>query len=484
VSVSKYIKIALFFIVLFAGGIVYIIMSADGISGFNTRTYEAVLADATGLSTRSKVYLAGVIVGKVQDIQLTGTEARLKINFLKDVDIRQDAVISRKTNSILGTSVLSLDPGMELSPILPPGSFINTERNPGDMGALMGTVQNLGGQIAGLLDEFQKNQMALLAVSLETFNSVARKIDSNADEQLENVSRILASAAIIAERTEGLLSSGQEDINASVRDIRESLANIRSITDDLRSGRGNVGRVLNDERLYDSLLATAEQTQIAAEKLKNALISIDHLAQNVDGVVTSAGEIVDRAAGLGIQVDAGGRYDIISEQMRAGASIRLDPRSKDRWYRIGVNSAPEGVPSRTVKETTDGLGVVTREDITETRYTVSIDAEIARRFGYLTIRGGLLESSAGIGLDVQPIPWLALSGDFFNFRTGEVPNVRGSITVYPFFDPDSDKPWNWIYLKGGITDALSGNRDYFFGAGLRFADREVKGLVGLAPAFN
>jgi hypothetical protein len=26
--------------------------------------------------------------------------------------------------------------------------------------------------------------------------------------------------------------------------------------------------------------------------------------------------------------------------------------------------------------------------------------------------------------------------------------------------------------------------DFFFGGGLRFADREVKGLIGLIPAFN
>jgi phospholipid/cholesterol/gamma-HCH transport system substrate-binding protein len=183
-------------------------------------------------------------------------------------------------------------------------------------------------------------------------------------------------------------------------------------------------------------------------------------------------------------VDTSARYDIIAQSMRASASIRLDPLSNDRWYRIGVSSAPDGVSSRTLKETTDITGSITREDTTMTQYSVAVDAELARKFGFVTLRGGLLESTAGIGLDIQPFSWLTLSGEVFHFQAGELPNLRSTITFYPFFDPDSDKPWNWLYIRGGVNNTLSENRDFFFGGGLRFADREVKGLIGLVPVFN
>jgi len=342
----------------------------------------------------------------------------------------------------------------------------------------------LGGQVNLLLEEFRTNQMALLAVSLETFNSIAKKIDEQSEAQLDRISRILESAALITERTEGILRSGEGDINASVSDIHGALANIRAITAEIAAGRGNMGQAIYDERLYNSILVTAEKTEDVAVKLEEALDNISSLAKNADEVVTNAGEIVTKALGLGIQVDTNARYDIRGETMRAAASIRLDPASNDRWYRLGVSSAPDGVASRTVKETTDSSGAVTREDTTETKYTVAVDAELARSFGFLTIRGGLLESTAGIGLDLSPLNWISLSGEVFNFKTGEYPNLRGTLTFYPFFNPDSDKPWNWIYLRGGINNSLTGNRDYFIGGGLRFADREVKGLIGLAPVFN
>jgi phospholipid/cholesterol/gamma-HCH transport system substrate-binding protein len=483
-NISRYVKIALFFATIGTAGSGYIVLSADGLNAFNTKTYEVVIPDATGLSTRSKVYLAGVAVGKVKEIILTGNEACLKISLLKDIEVRQDARLSRKSSSILGTSVLALDPGRESSPVIPPGTRIGTETASGDMSAIFKLVEEMGGQVSGLLDEFQKNQMALFSISLETFNSIAGKIDRQSDDQLEKISRILESTALITERTERMLGRNEDEIESSVRDIHEAMANIREITGEIREGRGNIGRSVYDDRLYENVLATAEKAQDAAGKLREALDSINSLAKNMDGVVTSAGEIVDKAAGLGIQVEAGARYDLMSRQARAAASLRLDPRSGDRWYRVGVSSAPDGVSSRTVKETTGAGGAVTREDTTETRYSVAFDAELARRFGMFTLRGGLLESSAGFGLDVQPVKWAALSGELFDFKTGAVPNLRSALTVYPFFDPTSDKPWNWLYLRGGINNALSNGRDFFIGGGLRFADREVKGLVGLAPAFS
>ena len=483
-NASTYIKIALFFVILGGAGAGYVVLSVNGISALNTNTYEAVLTDASGLSTRSKVYLAGVSVGKVQGIELNGTEARLKIALLKDVELRRDAVLSRRPSSLLGTSVLSLDPGTELTPIIPVGGLIGTAPTTGDINAAMGIVQDLGGQLTLLLEEFRTNQMALLAVSLETINSIAKQIDDQSEAQIDRISRILESVALISERTERILGNREGDISGSVMDIHEALSNIRSITGEIAAGRGNLGQAVYDDSLYRSIMTIAEKTGNTADKLGEALDNISSLAKNADGVVTDAGEIVTKALGLGIQVDTNARYDILARTARASASIRLDPASNDRWYRVGVSSAPDGVASRTVRETTDAFGNVSVKDTTETKYTISVDAELARRFGFVTVRGGLFESTAGFGVDLQPFNWISLSGELFHFQNGEIPNLRGTITIYPFFNPDSDKLWNWFYLRGGINNSLTGSRDYFVGGGFRFADREVKGLVGLVPVFN
>jgi phospholipid/cholesterol/gamma-HCH transport system substrate-binding protein len=309
--------------------------------------------------------------------------------------------------------------------------------------------------------------MKLIAIALENFNSISGKIDARMDDELIRVSRILENVAQITERTNGLLAAREGDIEASVIEIRLALENIRRISGEIASGRGNMGQAVYDDRLYEGLVSTVNEAEKTVVKLQ--------------GVIDGAGEFINRANGLGISLDSHANYGFMRNQVRAGASIRLEPASGDRWYRIGVNSSPDGNTSRTVTSVTSGSPPVTSvSDTTETSYGFSIDAEIARRIGMFTLRGGLLESTAGVGLDFQPWRWISVSGEAFRFKTGEVPNIRGTLTVYPVFNPDTNNPLNWLYIQGGINDAITSNRDFFAGGGLRFNDREIKGLVGLA----
>ena len=194
---SRYVKVALFFITLGTVGSAYIIVSADGITNYNTQTYEVILSDASGLSTRSKIYLAGVAVGRVRSITLVGNEAHLQVSFLRNVELREGSRLSRKSSSILGTAVLTLDPGSIQNPIIPLGGRLDSERDTGDISAALGIVEDLGTQISQVIREFQENQLAMLTISLESFNMFAEKINAQSDAELERISRILESVALI-----------------------------------------------------------------------------------------------------------------------------------------------------------------------------------------------------------------------------------------------------------------------------------------------
>ncbi|GAB1482581.1 hypothetical protein MASR2M78_13970 [Treponema sp.] len=388
-NASRYLKIGAFFLSLGVAGSAYVITAGDGFNGWNTKIYEIEIADATGLTTNSKVYLAGVPVGKIREIDLETNSALLKVAFLKDMQIRQDAHVTRQSSSLLGTSILTLTPGTELTPLVNPGGRINAAGDGASMTGALGSVRELSDEMIKVLKELQENQLQLLAVSLETFNSISRKFDERTNAELDRVSRILEASARITERFDILLREKEGDLGTSASEARLALENLRQITDEIRSGQGNVGQALYDDRLYASLLATASKTEEAAAKLNTTLESANLLAVNANSVVVSAGNIVDKANGLGVQVDANTSWSLLSNQGRAGASLVLEPRSQDRWYRLGLNSAPEGIASRTVTESKSG-STLERTDTTLTEYKFSIDAELARRLGPFTLRSGLL----------------------------------------------------------------------------------------------
>ncbi|MDR1390555.1 MAG: MlaD family protein [Treponema sp.] len=445
-NVTRYAKVALFFVVLGAVGIGYVVLSADGFSGFNTVAYSAVLPDATGLSQQSKVYMAGVQVGKIDGISISGRQARIKMAILKDVELHEGATIARRSSSILGTSMIALDPGNDFEPVLPPGSMLGTTRG----GDLMSVASDV-------LEEIRNNHLQLLEVSIQTFNSIAGKLDAVMDAELAKISEILDNAVNITANVDYILSAHGEDISLSLSEVRLALQNIRAISDQIASGEGTVGELIYDDSLYN-------EVEVAVVKLQTA----------IDG----ANEFLARANNMGLLIDTGANYGFNSKNVRAGASLVLEPASGDRWYRLGVNGAPDGISTRTVT-TTSGTAT-SYEDKTETKYTFSIDAEIARRFGMVTVRGGLLESTAGLGVDIRPVRWVALSGEVFKFKNDSLPNLRATATFYPFYNPEANNPLNWLYLKAGVYDTLNKDRDFFLGGGVRFSDREIKGLAGMA----
>lgn len=486
-NVSRYVRIGVFFLSLGSAGVGYVVVAGDGFNPWNTTKYEVVMSDATGLTTNAKVFLAGVPVGKIQSIDLEGDRAVLTLVLLKNVDVRSDAAIARQSSSILGTSMLALAPGVEPTP-LGSGGRMAAAGEGADFRTALGSAQGLTVQVAGLLKEFQERQMQLFAASLETFNALAGKLEERSDAELDRVSRILESSALIAERFEALLRERQGDLDASAAEVRAALENIRAVTEEVRSGSGNLGRAVYDDELYRNLLEASLRTAEAAAKLSEVLDgaagmarSATALADDARAVVKDAGGIVSKANALGVQVDASGRWGFLSGYGRAGASLRLEPGSRDRWYRVGFVSAGDGRSVRTLT-TTSGSGGTVVVDETEIGFGPLLEAEIARTFGPLTLRGGLIEGSAGLGLDLRPLPWLELGAEAFGFERGALPNLRGAATVYPFFDPLSKDPWRWLYLRGGAERLLEPGRvDFFLGAGLRFQDEEARGLVGLVP---
>ncbi|MFA6507878.1 MAG: MlaD family protein [Treponemataceae bacterium] len=480
-NVARYIKIGLFFLTIGTSGFWFMIMAADGFSPWNTKQYEVILEDATGLNNNSMVYMAGVPVGKVKKIDLQAGKAFLKVSFLKGVEIRRDAKIALQPSSLLGTSVLALTPGTPETPLLEAGGRLSATPPGGDFRETLTAINELSGQIGTILADIQTRHLELVAVSLETIKSLGQKLDQRSETELDRVTRILESSALLAERLERITREKQPDIDASVQEVRAALANIRQITESVKRGEGNVGKVFSNDDLYTRVLAVAERTELAAESLNKALESVNSLATNANKVVTDAGDIVSKANGLGVQVDVRSSYEIAAARAVSGAALRLDPRSGDRWYRVAVSGAPDGITTRTTTTEAVSGGATTTTNTTSNTPGYYFDAELARIFGPFTLRGGILENTAGFGVDFRPIPQLELSGEMFDFSTGSVPNLRASLTFYPFFDPRGGKPWQWLYLRGGIRSALDEKRDFFIGGGLRFVDEEARGLVGLIP---
>ncbi|MEZ4229016.1 MAG: hypothetical protein R3B89_07625 [Polyangiaceae bacterium] len=176
---------------------------------------------------------------------------------------------------------------------------------------------------------------------------------------------------------------------------------------------------------------------------------------------------------MGLRTD----YQFLSSTVKSYVELRLQPR-EDKYYSIEIVNDPRGLTryeQLDVDSTNPNDPAHYREIRTVTTNAFRFSLQFAQRFGPLTGRFGIKESTGGVGLD------LALFDDRFELRQdlfgfGEVIRPRWRIGLgYEFITR--------LWLMGGVDDLLNPDRrDYFVGLNLMFNDEDLKSILPFAPA--
>src|SRR6056297_3245183 len=485
---TRLVKIGLFVLITGAGSVAYIMQTADTINAPDTYQVRAMIENASGLMPGTRVLVSGVAVGRVREVDLVQGKAELLMEVSSEVPVYQDAVVKKTMQSMLGNAVVTLQQGTPQQPRIESGGVIYNVVSSTAMDRTFEMAEQVGEEMGVFMEELNsfmgedgyqtinemlslardtvdttnrlvERNLVLLSQSMENVARITDRLDTSSTQDVQQLSTILAHTASIAERLDILLENRDEDINNSIATISESvetlnasLADLNKVTRKIEQGEGNLGKFINDESIYNR---------------------VDRVTQNVD-------ELVNSAMGLNVQVGVKTEYMALQSTAKTHAQVRLLPEGKPKYYSFGVVNTPDQL-SRTTETRTivvdNTNGTVDDTTTTETERTdeLKLSAQMARSFGPLTLRGGIIESSAGIGINYQPAKQLSLSTEMFEFGQEEAPYLRGYGTIYPMFDPEANNPLNWLYLTGGVDNALSsGGRDYFFGIGLRLTDNDLR----------
>jgi phospholipid/cholesterol/gamma-HCH transport system substrate-binding protein len=93
------------------------------------RGYEiyGVFSNIGGLKVGSSIEIAGVNVGRVKSIVLNDYQARVVLNFPKELTIQEDAIASIKTRGLIGEKYIEITPGGSEKVIKPGGRIRETQ---------------------------------------------------------------------------------------------------------------------------------------------------------------------------------------------------------------------------------------------------------------------------------------------------------------------------------------------------------------------
>jgi phospholipid/cholesterol/gamma-HCH transport system substrate-binding protein len=474
-----------------------------GLSDKESINVFAYFRDASGLSAKSRVQIAGIAVGEITAVSLEGTRAKVWLRIRNDVDLRQDAVITKRSESLLGDFLLDLNPGTEQGPKMEEGGQIKRvidtqgmeavfqslsqitadiqqvtaalrdvlggERGAGSLQRIVenlihlsesvdNTVRTSGEKLNAILSNFEGVSEDVRGVTAENEAEVTR-IVNNIEGITKDVREVLATVKHVVGTNEGDLKEGVASLKETIQKLDRTLGNLEQITQTVREGEGTVGTLLSDKQL--------------GQKLTDALTDVTDYASRLTGMQTEVG--------------LNASYLLSQGRAKNGISLRLIPKP-DKYYLLEVIDDPRGlVEVQVVQNNPPGSGepVVQTQKIIKETYKIS--AQFAKRYYFTTLRFGLIESTGGVGADVHFLKdVLELKMDAFNFSAEELryPRLRATLRAQAF---------EHLFVMAGIDDILNAQqrdtatqrliagRDFFFGGGLFFTDDDLKALLPSVP---
>lgn len=268
------------------------------VSGFELKSYYDNIA---GLGTGNPVLYNGFRVGQVKNIEINKTTGKIEVRFSLDkgIEIPYDSRAIIANADLLGSKSIRLERGTkpqlaenggtlvgEVEPSLE--ERVSTEILPlkDDIGALINNLkqfvgwlnntmdESAGNKVDKILDDFTTTSRNFSHASyrvdtlLGTFQATAsnaNKIVKNIRNQNETITRVMENTAKFTDS----LASASGSVKAIVEESSSMIKNLNGLMADVEAGKGSLGMLLTDKKLYDNLNSSTSRLDSLLGKLND-----------------------------------------------------------------------------------------------------------------------------------------------------------------------------------------------------------------------
>jgi phospholipid/cholesterol/gamma-HCH transport system substrate-binding protein len=519
--------------------------------GYSERESYAVHAyfrDATGLTWKSRVQIAGIQIGEVAEITLEGDRARLDLRVKKGIVLHADACLTKTfPSALLPDALLEAAPGRPEAPALESlpeeEREIKCIREAVSVQELMDSLSRIARDVQVVTGDLARTvggQQGSLSTIIENVSQITRDLQRIVGQNGEDLNAIIANTRGFTEDLRDISESEKERIRNISRNVETVTVQLKDVLSSVQQILGTPGAVpagggagtpgapgapgaggtpgAAAQAAGEGPTGTTPEAQAAAggvrqavDKLNDSLAKLDEILSKVNEGKSVAGRLLtDEKMGrqLGTAVEGVSNYvdNLVKLQLevnlrsewlmnQVGAKtyfgVRILPRP-DKYYILEVVADPRGVDTVstetiTTRDPTTGreTTTVSTKSLHEDKLTLTL--QFAKRYGPLTFRVGIIESSGGVGADLHMLK----------------DSLQLSLSVYQFTRPYQDvfpraKVWvNWYFLQhfyatAGADDFLNSwnegrypggpkftiGNDIFFGGGIYFTDDDLKTLIG------
>jgi phospholipid/cholesterol/gamma-HCH transport system substrate-binding protein len=289
VKLSKELKtglLAVFAISTFILGYNYL----KGSSLFQTdRIFYAVYDNVEGLGVSSPVNINGFRVGKVQSIEIDNRTGLMVVTFSveNDFEFSKQSIARIYGGGIIGGKSVAIVPDFSYTDVAISGDTLKSQVEEGIMelvndrlsplqkkieSAVVG-VDSLLFAINDILDEKARKNLRATIANLNditsSFGVTSTKLQSLITTNESKLNRTFTNLDATAENFAALSDSlSKLNLNKMVTELELTIANFKSLSETLNNGEGTLGKMLNDDTLYQNLEHATRQMEELLQDVK------------------------------------------------------------------------------------------------------------------------------------------------------------------------------------------------------------------------
>ncbi|MCX8060744.1 MAG: MlaD family protein, partial [Aquificaceae bacterium] len=457
---------------------------------------------------RDRVRVAGIRSGRVKSVSLKEGKVEVVFELEKDAVLYRDAVAEIGTLGLMGDKYLNLHPGTPASGVLEEGGTVQRSLGYADTDRLVKEITQASERVRLLAETLQiilsenREDIRMLVKNLQelsyTLNLIAQENRESLKGAVHNVNLLAynlnRSLPKTIESIDRLARSLEQVTSENRQELKETVTNLRDLSRELKTTLPELSRNLNailTENRQDIRTTTSNLSELSrslrdsSERLNRILAHVERGEGTIGKLIKEEDLYRNLSTGLGVLAKAGQ----VAERTNLYVSFRGELyRAGDSKGILSVKLQPDGEKYYLLEVVGDSRGRVYREEFLPNQYLVrkefkpELTLQYARTFPVpggkeLTFRGGLKESTGGVGTDLVLSDRLYLYSDLWDFGRRDRPqdkDLKPNLQVGVHYRVRGP-----LYVRVGGDDLLNAKlRGAFGGVGLMFTDNDLKYLIG------
>lgn len=465
-------------------------------------TYKVYFEDAENLQKKSPVKIAGIAVGRVENITLMDNgRAEIIIRIYKEHRLFKNSYATISQDSLIGNRTLEVDPGDSNSGVLPPGSTLAL---PGKSTAtvtdlmnslkeITDTVQDVAltvksvfaspegermlhssltntAQTTSRLHHFSDTLDTMVTDNHENIDRLCKNLQHSSDSLAKGLPPIIEKVDEASGKAKGVV----EEFQQGAEHFNGTFLATQKIAETVQSGQGTIGRLVQDDSIFFDVKDTVGGLKSMVDKVGNINIIVDMQSYSYWRTDNSRGLVE-------LQLHTFDDYFYVA-QVSADKHGRL---FKTRVYerRFDTHRNEIDLSDPTMNTYQRARVAPERYRITQNENDVLLGFLFAKRFGNLVLRVGMIEYTFGVSFEYTfPLKKAGFSlssnveaFDFYGFNRLHDDRLHVRWT-------NKFRYMENVYTIFGIDDLFSrGTASPFLGAGLSFDDDDLKYLFSVLP---